>query len=233
MRFAQTLLGLLSLTSLALSSPVPDPHPVSLSKRYSGTPKGKDGSGGPDVSDYNTDDEIRAAYITPSGPSVFFSQIPSSTLAYNYAQSVNGVIFRGTFPRGFTAQNKRSKEWYQDFADRFSGVYAEKASGEVFLVAPFDAEIAACRVWQRIELPTLRDNAAVTKITLVDHDDFTKTKTLFERGVTRLALRDMDFGSLAKRDDACPDWTDDEDGMDPAEPDVDSDSDSDVEDIFD
>lgn len=114
-------------------------------------------------------------------------------------------------------------------------MFAEKASGEVFFVAPFDDEIDSCRVWNRIEFPSLKDNPAVTKITLVDYKDFSKTKTLWERSA-RLAIREA-FDSLSKRDDSCPDWTDDEDGMDPANDDSGSDSDSDsdlsdVDDVF-
>jgi hypothetical protein len=144
MRFTSNLLGLLSLASTlsgVLSSPVPEPPTTrSLSKRYySDKLTGKVGNG-PDTSDYDSDDAIRAAYDSkgPTGPTVFFSTIGDTRIAEDFAGQVGGFIFRGAYPDGYPKRNKHSKGWYQNFADRFSGVLAEKATGEVrnpYLVA--------------------------------------------------------------------------------------------------
>ena len=193
-----------------------------LVKRYSGTPSGKEGSDGPNTSDYPNDDTIRSEYQTPNGPSVFFSQIGDSTPAYNFAQSKGGVIFRQAFSNKFTVKNRRSEQWYQDFADRFSGVFAEKASGDVYLVSNWnDQVIDACRVWTRIEYPTLIENTAVTSIILVDFTKWANQKTIFVRDVDySVSHYQRSSNNIEKRSDRyCFDW--DGYGDDPADPDGD------------
>lgn len=86
--------------------------------------------------------------------------------------------------------------------DRFSGVFAEKASGEVFLVSQWSGEIDECRVWKRIELPTLVLNPNVQSITLVDFNNFANQKVYWSRQTSRDSADDF----LAKRDLACLDW---------------------------
>ncbi|KAF2105788.1 hypothetical protein BDV96DRAFT_591868 [Lophiotrema nucula] len=223
MRFTQALLGFLLPASIlqgVLATPLPDVH-SGLAKRYSGTPTGKQGDGGPDDSDYPSDDDIRGAYIAPSGASVFWSQIGTSQAPYDFAQSIGGVIVRGTYPKGYTNQNKRSSQWIQDFRDRFSAIYAEKASGEVFFVAPFDNKIDACRIWSRMELPSLMDNSDVTKITLVDYTNFANKKTIWEPTSIPFSKREEAINQLLSKraDQACNDW--DGYGDDPADPDAD------------
>jgi hypothetical protein len=142
MRFSTNLLGLLSLASTlsgVLSAPSSEPTTsLSLSKRYTGQITGKVGDGIDDTN-FPSDDEIRAAYdsVNPQGPTVFFSSIGDTRIAEDFAGKVGGFIFRGAYPDGgdycklkYNGQ-KRSKAWYQNFADRFSGVLAEKAKGEV------------------------------------------------------------------------------------------------------
>jgi len=138
MRFTSHLLGLLSLASAlsgVFSSPVLEPPTTrSLSKRYvSDKITGKTKDGGPDPSDYDDDDAIRAAYDSkgPKGPTVFFTTIGDTRIAEDFAGKVGGFIFRGAYPDEYPKRGKHSKHWYQNFADRFSGVLAEKASGEV------------------------------------------------------------------------------------------------------
>lgn len=231
MRFTQ-ILGLLVQASIlqgALSAPVTDVHERGLVKRYTGDPSPKKGDG-PDTSDYPTDDEIRAAYIAPSGPSVFFSMIPSdyggpnqggSNVAYKFAQSIGGVIFRGTFPKKYTNMNGRSAAWYQNFADRFSGVFAEKASGTAYIVGPWEGEIDACRVWQRIKYPTLQDNLEISRVTLVDYTNFENQKIILGTRKRHSALISRFTASTRapaalfdKRQEAsCFDW--EGDGEDP------------------
>lgn len=197
-----------------------------LVKRYSGTPSGKVGSGGPDTSDYPNNDAIRSDYTNPNGPFVFFSQIGDSTPAFNFAQSKGGVIFRQAFSKKFTVQNGRSTQWYQDFADRFSGVFAEKASGDVYLVSTWNYQlIDACRVWTRIEYPTLQQNTAVTSVILVDYTNWANQKTIFVRDDDSSApLIKRGSNDIEKRSDGyCFDW--DRYGDDPADPDGDGNAD--------
>ncbi|KAI0132943.1 hypothetical protein BJ170DRAFT_730966 [Xylariales sp. AK1849] len=200
----------------------------SLAKRYSGKPSGKVGTGGPATSDYPSDDQIRSAFTNPSGPYVFFAQIGDSTTAYNFAQSKGGNIFRQAFPRGYTNENKRSAQWHQDFADRFSGVFAEKASGDVYVVSTWNFKIDDCRVWSRIEFPTLKDNSKVESVILVDYTNWKNQKVIwaaeglgapFARSTAnndrRAALEAEN--ALQKRATYCFDW--DGYGDDPGDPD--------------
>jgi hypothetical protein len=96
-----------------------------LLKRYSGNPRGKVGTGGPAKSDYPSDEEIRKAYLKPSGPHVFYSGIGADTTdPYAFSQKVGGVILRNAFPKKYLNQNKRSEEWLGDFWDRTSGEHS-------------------------------------------------------------------------------------------------------------
>ncbi|KAF2727347.1 hypothetical protein EJ04DRAFT_595306 [Polyplosphaeria fusca] len=222
MRFTQLLSGLLSAVSIlqgTLSTPVPG---VQLAKRYSGTPAGKLGDGGPDTTDYPSDDEIRSVIMNVEGPFIFFSQIGPSVPAYDFARSIGGAGIRQAFPIGWCSQNGRSSQWLQDFWDRGSGVYAEIVKGEVFFVAPFDNKIDRCRTWSRTELPTLMDNVNVPKITLVDYTNTENRKTIWERTpesiAALLAKREESLHQLFKRadDKFCFDW--DGYGDDPGDP---------------
>jgi len=90
------------------------------------------------------------------------------------------------------------------------------------VVAPFDEEIADCKVWVRVEFPTLKENPAVTRVTLVNFQNFDEKKTIFERGA-KLLFRDDSGVSLNRRDECPEDWVLEEEAEG-------SDSDSDDED---
>ena len=169
------LLTFLLYQQFTLASPVSETSlvktPQALAKRYKGAPSGKIGAGGPDISDYPDDDEIRNAFIQANVPLVFFSQLEDSIPASDFAESIGGVICRGAYPESFTTKNGRSDQWYLDFCDRFSGIFSEKASGDVYVVSLWSGEIDACRVRSRIEYPSLQVNPDVTSITLVDYTD--------------------------------------------------------------
>ena len=230
MHLKQNLSGLLVTLFLYLTLQTVFASPIAetsvnerslLRKRYSGTPSGKVGSGGPDSSDYPSDDDIRNNYVSPNGPSVFFSAIgPDSTPAYNFAQSKGGVIFRQAFTSKFTIKAGHSDQWYQDFADRFSGVFAEKASGDVYVVSNWAYKIEDCRVWTRIEYPSLQNNPDVTSVILVDYTNWANQKVIwtpleeFGGGIKKRSE------ILEKRGEGyCFDW--DMYGEDPADPDAD------------
>jgi len=75
------------------------------SKPNISTPFGPTSDPGPADSDYPTDHEIRSAFIEPTGPYVFYSEVPNSTPAYRFAQSLGGQIPRDAYPKKFTSMN--------------------------------------------------------------------------------------------------------------------------------
>ncbi|KAI4194051.1 MAG: hypothetical protein LQ350_008011 [Teloschistes chrysophthalmus] len=153
------IFSILSYISTSLASPlaVRPTHLSSLSKRYistraNGLPSPKIGDGGPAESDYPNDDQIRGAFIPPAGPLVFFSGLPdpqNNQAPFEFTKTVPGAtILRGAFPKAYITRKpqggpRRSLEWYQNFLDRASGVYTDKAveKGEtVFFVGTWDAQ---------------------------------------------------------------------------------------------
>ena len=207
------------------ASPVADTsvNTRDLIKRYEGSPSGKltdpnnGGNGGPDTSDYQSDSDIAAAYVAPSGAFIFFSGIGSSQAPYDFSQTLSptGAILRAAFTKGFVTRGKpqRSQQWFQDFLDRTSGYFADQAvaaGNPVYFVGRFDAVVSDCSIWSRIELPTLV--AGGIPITLVDYTNFANTKDY----PIPSNLQPIIF---KKRDDAkyCPDWIGDQE--DPADPD--------------
>lgn len=128
---------------------------------------------GPDVSDYPSDEVI---YITCGelaiNQCVMFTEIGDSFPAKYFAVLNGKKIYTDLFPEDpepFTKMLGRSLKWYQDFADRYSRIYSERCSGEVFIVSNWPrGPVSTCSVWYRIEFPVLKMNPAVTKIILVD-----------------------------------------------------------------
>lgn len=128
---------------------------------------------GPDVSDYPSDEVI---YITCGelglDQCVMFTEIGDSFPAKYFALLTNKKIYTDLFPEDpepFTKMLGRSLKWYQDFADRYSRIYSERCSGEVFVVSNWpQGPVSRCSVWYRIEFPVLKANPAVNRIILVD-----------------------------------------------------------------
>lgn len=201
----------------------------SLDKRYyadkvKGIDSTKNDAAANPNSDYPSDEDIMNS-CNPSGPLVFWSQVPdgSSKAPFSFAQSIGGSILRDAFPKGYLNRKyngvTRSQAWHQNFLDRASGIFADKASGEVYLVSNYalDGNVNECRIWARVEFPSIQATEA-TKVTLVDALDFSNTKTLWvpDNGNTG-CRRDS---AIFVRDDnilACPDWNDY--GDDPGDPD--------------
>lgn len=128
---------------------------------------------GPDVSDYPSDEVI---YITCEelaiDQCVMFTEIGDSFPAKYFAVLTGRKIYTDLFPQDpepFTKMLGRSLKWYQDFADRYSRIYSERCSGEVFVMSNWPrGPVSTCSVWYRIEFPVLKMNPAVNKIILVD-----------------------------------------------------------------
>ena len=83
--------------STALASPLVENslQSQSLVKRYSGAPSPKQGDGGPDDSDYPSDDDIKAAFIQPPVSFIFFSGLPNpqtNQAPYDFSQTIGGTI---------------------------------------------------------------------------------------------------------------------------------------------
>lgn len=194
-----------------------------LAKRYIGDIHPPKSSPGPDESNYPNDDEIRSAYMPSHGPSVFYSGIGDGDQAEAFAVSIGGIILKDAFPTNYTRYGGRGSKWYGNYIDRASGIFAEKASGEVFFVGMWNLEVDRCRVWGRIEYPSLLANPHVTKVTLVDYSNFAnkrdypgipgqnshRPKPVFPVGAMSIpGGPDIDF---------CFDWEgDQEDPLDPA-----------------
>ncbi len=223
------LLHTVLFQSTALASPLAENSllPRGLEKRYSGTPAPKDGNGGPDTSDYPSDDEIKAAFIPPGGAFVFFSGLPNpqtNQAPYQFSQTMNGAqILRNAFPksyvnRRFKPNPERSQEWYQNFLDRVSGIYADKAveaGNTVYFVGQYDGTVLDCSIWKRIELPTLIAGGITIK--LVDYSNFQNVKDYPLPGV--LGVRDAADALEKRASGYCFDWPGD--GEDANDPDAD------------
>ena len=185
--FFALLLHLTFFKHGALASPVPN----ELEERYVGTISPDEGS-----TAYPDDGAITAAYIPSTQPTVFYSNIGAPDKAQNFAASISGRLLSDCFPEKYTKYNKRGKKGFQNFIDRASGILADKASGQVYFVGRWDLKVDACRVWARVEYDSLKANTAVTKITLVNADDFTQTMD-YPGPSTSKVKRDRDY---------CFDW---------------------------
>ena len=202
------LLHLTIFDNGALASPLSSvaTQPNQLSERYTG-----DIAPG-DPTNYPTDDQIRADYITSSQPTVFYSNIGPPDKAQQFAASINGRLLRDCWPDGYSKYNGRGKAGYANFIDRVSGILADNAAGQVYFVGQWpNAHVDKCRVWARVEYASLQANSQVTQITLVDHNDFTQTKDY--PGLNTKVKRDdeycVDWSGKVKRDDeACFGWSD-------------------------
>ena len=183
------LFQFIAFQSTALASPLAENSisSRSLGKRYYDKRiSPKDGTTGPATSDYPNDDEIRAAFIAPQGPFVFFSGLPNpqtNQKPYEFSQTIDGAtILRNAFPKSYINRRykpnpERSAEWYQNFLDRASGIYADMAvkKGEkVYFVGQWDGTVLDCSIWKRVEWPTLLDGNI--EITLVDYSNFDNKK---------------------------------------------------------
>ncbi len=207
-------LGILQVTLFgqsAVASPLTEINPRDDVNPYRGLIAGKIGDGGPETSDYPDDNAIRDNFITPTGSFVFFSGIPNSQPASNFAQSLknHSVTYHDAFPPQFVKHTTpaNSTQWFQDYLDRLFGIFAENAVGDVFLVTHFDEIVRACSIWHRIELATLEANPAVSSITLVDYTNFSNKKILIESSTKRSMAQNNNHDTLQKRDDTyCPDW---------------------------
>lgn len=177
-----------------------------------------------DQSDYPSDQDIANNCNVVAGKSVFFSQTGDSTLAYKFAKENEKMIVRQAFPPKYTVKNGRSDKWYQDFCDRLSRIFAEKSTGIVHFIGPWDTKINPCRVWKRVEYNALVNNDAVTKIVQVNLHDFSQKTDLWVSDTSSVATykarRDLHNPLTSRATSTCFDW--DGTGEDPADSDASS-----------
>lgn len=216
--------------STALASPLIESSLSSrvLERRYHQTKiSSKLGDTGPATSDYPSDDEINAAFIAPAGPFIFYSGLPEpdkNKAPLQFAQTMQGATTaRNAFPKSYVDQRfkpdpARSIEWYENFLDRLSGIYADKAvtaGSTVYFVGNYDDTARDCSIWRRVELPTLL--AGGISIKLVDYSSFANLK---DYTVSDSIISLYVHGALEKRETGyCLNRPGDDDGADA--PDVD------------
>ena len=131
--------------------------------------KGGSESGSPSLIDI---DAIRPKLKTEPDTAFFWSGrtdgIGGAENAANIAKSRGGVTLESTIE----TQNIVMPEW--DFNnpstmeawDLASGAYAEQVSGEIHAV--IGSELRPGNIWENVELPRLKNNPNVTKITTID-----------------------------------------------------------------
>ena len=131
--------------------------------------KGGSESGSPSLIDI---DAIRQKLKTEPDTAFFWSGrtdgIGGAENAANIAKSRGGVTLESTIE----TQNIVMPEW--DFNnpstmeawDLASGAYAEQVSGEIHAV--IGSELRPGNIWENVELPRLKNNPNVTKITTID-----------------------------------------------------------------
>ena len=136
--------------------------------------------GAASISDpYPSDDEIRQAFLGV-GPDetvliveVAFTRDSRDRFKSRYAPK---KTFEDVFPGSlFKYHGFRTADCYSDFIDRCCRVFAEKSSGDVFLIStwpegPSDPD----SIFMAVEFPALRDNPNVRRIYLVDPYDWSQ-----------------------------------------------------------
>ena len=85
---------------------------------------------------------------------------------------------------GLSISPVKQEQYYQRFGDDFSEAFAEKSSGEVFLLLDYSTDpnnpsVNDCRsTWYRKVFGALIANTGVTKVTQVNPKDFTQKKQI-------------------------------------------------------
>ena len=126
---------------------------------------------------------IEAAYVAGQQPSVFFSNIGAQSQADRdkpdtFAATIGGRTFKTAFTAGFT--DRRSgpggRQFYSDFAKRFSTVFAEQATGTAYVLLRDDPDGPHPNsVWTLFERPALENGNKVNEIVKVDPATFAQT----------------------------------------------------------
>jgi hypothetical protein len=140
-----------------------------------------------------------AAHINDGKPSVFFSNLGATTpdermAPDRFAQTIGGKTFMNGFgvqpgdpSKLFTDRwsGPGSKIFYKEFAQRFSTVFAEQATGTAYVLLRDTSGTngpKADSVWTKLERPALEENPNVPKIVRVDPVTFAQSN-LWVRGV--------------------------------------------------
>ena len=150
----------------------------------------------PDDYPYPKKDDCTNTVQTQQDKSLFYTGLSGYGLTGKHLQTYKkqaGLYIVGgafTYPSGFVdpktvGDDDKDAAYYAQFADDFSEAFAEKSSGQVFLLLnmetdPNNPDNGHCSTtWYRKEYPALKANSDVTKITQVDPTDFTNTKQIW------------------------------------------------------
>lgn len=154
---------------------------------------------GSGVSDYPTNEEIANAVSWRllrghQDKTVMYTEIGSISPARTFIEQFDPekFLYMDVFPFGYTFQNGRSSEYYQDFVDRLCSIYSQFAAGTVYLISkyPYGPEFA-CSMWNRVEYPQLKANLLVDEIILVDYTNLERQRLFWntEHGEIRYGFK--------------------------------------------
>ncbi|MCJ1465857.1 hypothetical protein MMC07_004476 [Pseudocyphellaria aurata] len=139
--------------------------------------------------DYPSDEDIQKAFkgVDRDGTVVFADLEGRIQGPYQFAKNLGKQWILDAFrdnPDGtiFIHRNGRSKEGYQDFAERYSRTFLQASSGVIWLISRFPGGpriMWDCSFWWAFEFVLLRDNPNVEAIVLVDENDFTSHRILW------------------------------------------------------
>lgn len=97
------------------------------------------------------------------------------------------------FSPGYVLRNGRTQRWYRDFFYRLNRYYMEKAINYVYVLTQLAADPISCAYFYDTISPVLRFNPQVTRIYLVDPEDWATKRVYWDRA-------DAESGSGGNRD---------------------------------
>lgn len=142
---------------------------------------------GPPTTDYPTDAEIIQEFLgVERDEAVFYTDVGSPweplqflTITRRKKWVMNVYELHVTF----NTRYGRSERWHLDFVSRFARIFAERASGTVWLLSLWpDGPLDKCSCWTETEFPVLKENPNVKQIILVDYSDFDHQRVYWSRG---------------------------------------------------
>ena len=136
-----------------------------------------------DRTEFPVIDEIRKHFIEQPGPFVFYTNMgKNSDNVWELSQRIGGKILRESFPPGYNSQGKCTKAQFRAFLGDLSEVFAERATGDVYLMALWDLEgswqqantviLNLNKFWFRRKIQTILCLDKVTSITIVNAADW-------------------------------------------------------------
>jgi len=146
-----------------------------------------------------TEAEIATLYSVPKDKSIFWSGTKDQVAKYRAEAGL--VSDSRAFPPGYSKTFRgvdRAKD--DEFARRFSRVFAKGAQGEVRLMVPWEAGPNPTRVFHQDEWPILKEGlqtGRITKIIQVNPNNFAETR-IYDPSLYGLSRRaaEIDMGNV-------------------------------------